>query len=171
MDRVVETIAPARLGSGFRWLLSSSWASNLGDGFAFAAGPLLVASQTDDAFLVAMAATLQWLPHLFFGLHVGALSDRLDRQRMVIAADLSRAIVLALLVVSIVTGSVSIAAVLLALFLLATAEVFADNASATLLPMLVARDDLPLANARIMAGFVTINQLAGPPIGAALFAL
>jgi predicted MFS family arabinose efflux permease len=37
--------------------------------------------------------------------------------------------------------------------------------------MLVERDDLPLANARIMAGFVTINQLAGPPIGAALFAL
>ena len=72
---------------------------------------------------------------------------------------------------SIVTGSVSIAAVLVALFLLATAEVFADNSSATLLPMLVERDDLPLANARIMAGFVTINQLAGPPIGAALFAI
>jgi predicted MFS family arabinose efflux permease len=171
MDRVVETIAPARLGSGFRWLLSSSWSSNLGDGFVFAAGPLLVASQTDDPFLVAMAATLQWLPHLFFGLHVGALSDRLDRQRMVIAADVSRAIVLGLLVIAIVTGSVSIAAVLVALFLLATAEVFADSAAATLMPMLVARDDLPLANARIMAGFVTINQLAGPPIGAALFAL
>ena len=72
---VIETLVPARLGTGFRWLLSSSWASNLGDGFAFAAGPLLVASQTDDAFLVAMAATLQWLPHLLFGLHAGAIAD------------------------------------------------------------------------------------------------
>jgi MFS family permease len=171
MERILETIAPARLGDRFRWLLSSSWSSNLGDGLAFAAGPLLVASQTDDAFLVAMAAMLQWLPHLLFGLHAGALSDRLDRRRMVIAANVLRAIILVLLSLSILTGGVSIAAVLLVLFLLATAEVFADNSSATLLPMLVTRDDLPLANARIMAGFVTINQLAGPPIGAALFAL
>lgn len=171
MRRLVETIAPERLGPGFRRLLASSWASNLGDGLAFAAGPLLVASQTDDAFLVAMAATLQWLPHLLFGLHAGALADRLDRRRMVIVANLLRAIVLGLLAISILTGSVSIGAVLIALFLLATAEVFVDNSSATLLPMLVARDDLPLANARIMAGFVTINQLVGPPIGAGLFAL
>lgn len=171
MERVLDVIAPARLGPGFRRLLASSWSSNLGDGLALAAGPLLVASQTDDAFLVALAATLQWLPHLLFGLHAGALSDRLDRRRMVIAADLSRALVLVLLVGSIVTGSVSIALVLVALALLATAEVFADNASATLLPMLVAREDLALGNSRIMAGFVTINQLAGPPIGALLFAL
>ena len=61
------------------------------------------------------------------------------------------------------TGTVSIGVVLVALFLLATAEVFADNASQTLLPMLVRREDLALANARIQAGFVTINQLAGPP--------
>jgi hypothetical protein len=46
---------------GFRWLLASSWASNLGDGIALAAGPLLVASLTHDAFLVALAATVQWI--------------------------------------------------------------------------------------------------------------
>ena len=41
----------------FRWLLASSWSTNLGDGIALAAGPLLVASLTDDAFLVSLAAT------------------------------------------------------------------------------------------------------------------
>lgn len=171
MRRALDVIAPARLGPGFRTLLGSSWSSNLGDGLALAAGPLLVASQTDDAFLVAMAAMLQWLPHLLFGLHAGALSDRLDRRRMVIVANVARALVLVLVVSSIVTGTVSIAIVLAALALIATAEVFADNASSTLLPMLVGRDDLTLANSRLMAGFVTINQLAGPPIGATLFAL
>jgi predicted MFS family arabinose efflux permease len=49
--------------------------------------------------------------------------------------------------------------------------VFADNTSATLLPMLVRRDDLAIANSRLMTGFITVNQLAGPPIGAALFAV
>jgi len=59
---------------------------------------------------------------------------------------------------------------LLALALLATAEVFADNTTTTLTPMLVRRDDLAVANSRLVAGFVSLNQLAGPPIGAALFA-
>jgi len=56
-----------------------------------------------------------------------------------------------------------------ALFVLATAEVFVDNSSATLVPTLVARDDLAVANSRVQTGFITVNQLAGPPLGAALF--
>ncbi len=52
---IVDAVAPTRMGVGFRWLLASSWTTNLGDGIALAAGPLLVASQTDDAFLVASA--------------------------------------------------------------------------------------------------------------------
>ena len=167
---LLDTLAPTRLGVGFRWLLASSWTTNLGDGIAIAAGPLLVASQTDDAFLVALAALVQWLPPLLFGLYAGAWSDRLDRRMIVVAVNLVRAAVLAVIATSIVTGMVSIAVVLVALFLLGTAEVFADNASQTLLPMLVRRPDLAIANARIQAGFITVNQLAGPPIGAALFA-
>ena len=166
----METIAPTRLGTDFRWLLSSSWISNLGDGIALAAGPLLVASQTDEPGLVALAVLLQQLPWLLFGLLAGALSDRLDRKRIVVAVDLVRAIVLVLLALSVVTDSVSVAVVLVALFLVGTAEVFADNASGTLLPMLVHRDDLAVANSRLMSGYITVNQLVGPPIGAALFA-
>ena len=170
MSRVVEALVPARLGIGFRWLVSSSWVSNLGDGIALAAGPLLVASLTDEAGLVALAALVQWLPPLLFALYAGAISDRLDRRMIVVSVDIARAIVLFVVAATIVTGTASIAIVLVALFVIATAEVFADNASHTLLPMLVRRDDLVVANARIQAGFVTINQLAGPPLGAALFA-
>jgi predicted MFS family arabinose efflux permease len=170
VSRLIDVLAPPRLGVGFRFLLSSSWISNLGDGVALAAGPLLVASQTDEAFLVALAALLQWVPPLLLGLYAGALSDRLDRRTIVVSVDVARAVVLAVIAASIATGMVSIGLVLVALFLLATAEVFADNASQTLLPMLVRRDDLALANARIQAGFITVNSLAGPPVGAALFA-
>ncbi len=162
---------PRRLGRGFRWLLASSWVTNLSDGIAIAAGPLLVASQTRDAFLVAAAAFVQWLPPLLFGLYAGALSDRLDRRLIVVTVNLIRAVVLGVMAASILTGTVSIAVVLAALFILGTAEVFADNTSHTLLPMLVQRSDLALANSRIQAGFITVNQLAGPPLGAALFAV
>jgi len=171
VSRLGQIVAPTRLGTGFRWLLASSWTSNLGDGIALAAGPLLVASLTDDPRLVALAATLQWLPPLLFGLLAGALSDRLDRRLLVVSVDLLRAAVLVVLTLVVVTDRVSIGVVLGTLFAVGVCEVFADNTSQTLLPMLVSRDDLAVANSRMQAGFVTVNQLAGPPIGAALFAV
>ena len=163
-------LVPARLGTGYRWLLASSWTTNLGDGLAVAAGPLLVASLTADPFLISLAALLQWAPPLVFGLFAGVISDRLDRRRIVMAADGIRTVVLGVLVTMMVTGHVTVTTALLALALLATAEVFADNTTTTLTPMLVRRDDLAVANSRLVAGFVSLNQLAGPPIGAALFA-
>lgn len=161
---------PRRLGSSFRWLVASNWVSNLGDGFAIAAGPLLVASETRNASLVAMAMLLQRVPWLAFSVFAGALADRHDRAVLVAFVDLVRAAVLAVLAVSILTGRVNIAVVLVAMFLLGTAEVFSNTAAGTLLPTLVARDDLALANARLQTGFVTVYQLVGPPIGAALYA-
>jgi predicted MFS family arabinose efflux permease len=171
VGRFVEVLVPARLGTSYRWLLASSWTTNLGDGVSLAAGPLLVASLTDDAFLVSLAALLRWAPPMVFGLYAGVLSDRLDRRRIVMVADGVRALVLAALVVTMLTGQVTVTVALVALGLFTTAEVFADNTSTTLAPMLVHRDDLAIANARIQAGLITLNQLAGPPLGAALFAV
>ncbi len=170
MSRLVEIVLPRRLGSGFRWLAASSWVSNLGDGFALAAGPLLVASQTRSATLVALALLLQQLPWLLFGLFAGAIADRVNRVLMVATVDLLRTAILVLLGASILTHHVSIGIILVALFMLGTAEVFGITASTTVLPSLVERDDLALANARVQTGFVTVYQLAGPPIGAGLFA-
>ncbi|NUR90192.1 MAG: MFS transporter [Nonomuraea sp.] len=165
----MERVLPARLGTGFRWLLASSWLTNLGDGVAAAAGPLLIASLTRDPLMISLSALVSWAPPLFFSLYAGVLSDRLDRRRIVIVANVVRAVVLAGLVVLMITGTVTVAAALVALTLRAVAEVFADNTTATITPMLVNRDDLAIANSRLGTGFITLNQLAGPPIGAALF--
>ena len=171
MTRLGQAIAPSRLGRPFRWLLASSWVSNLGDGIGLAAGPLLVASQTRDPFLVALAVVLQRIPWVLFGLLAGVVADRLDRRRIVIAVHVGRSVILLLLSVAVAADRVDIIVVLVAMFLLGTAETFADTTTSTLLPMVVERDDLAVGNARIMAGFVTVNQLAGPPIGAAMFAV
>ena len=63
-----------------------------------------------------------------------------------------------------------ITVVLVTMFVLGTAEVFADTTSGTLLPMVVGKADLGIGNARLMAGVLTMNQMAGPAIGAVLFA-
>jgi len=171
LARITETIVPARLGRSFRWLLSASFVNNAGDGIAVTAGPLLVASMTRDPFLVSMALLSEYLPVLVFGVIGGVAADRFDRKRMVVVVNLGRAFVLVALVATIVSGSVNIALVLLALFILGTAETFADSASSTLVPSLVAREDLGIANARMQGTFVLTNQLLLPPVGAFLFAV
>ena len=169
-SRVVETVFPRRLGTSFRWLVASSWTTNLGDGLMMAAGPLLVASQTRNPVLVAAAAMSFQLPWLVFGLVAGALADRLDRRVLVMVMDGARALVLAGLCTVIVTGHVNIWLVMAAMFLVGLAEVFADSSTNTLLPMLVEKRDLGIANARIQVGFLTANQLVGPALGAVVFA-
>ncbi|HEY3738160.1 MAG TPA: MFS transporter, partial [Jatrophihabitans sp.] len=166
-----ERLVPSQLGRAFRWLVASSWTSNVGDGIALAAGPLLVASQTDSAFLVALAVLLQRLPWLAFGLWAGALADRLDRRRVVVLADGSRVVVVAVLCLIIATSAVNIGIVLTAMLLLGVGEVFADTTTQTLMPMLVHHDDLGTGNHRLQAGYLVGNQLIGPPIGAFLFAV
>lgn len=166
-----EWIAPRRLGRDFRWLLSSSWTSNLGDGIALSAAPLLIASLTSSPILVAAGAMMQFLPWLLFGLLAGSIADHYDRRRLVMIANAARAVVVLALVVFLLTGAVTVWIVLATAFLYGTAEVFADSAGSTLLPMIVRRVDLGVGNARLQAGFLVGNQLAGPPIGAFLFAL
>jgi MFS family permease len=159
------------MGTAFRWNLASSWVGQLGDGIALAAGPLLVASQTRSPTLIASAAIVQRVPGLLLSLYAGALADRVDRRRMVLLANLLRAVVLAVLVAAIVTGTISITVLLVALFAVGVAEVFADTGWRAVLPMIVAKADLGLGNARQMSGFLVANQLIGPAVGASLFAL
>ncbi|MEV7693575.1 MFS transporter [Microbacterium sp. NPDC089189] len=166
-----EWVAPRRLGRDFRWLFASSVTSNIGDGIALAASPLLIASLTDSPVLVASGAIMQFLPWLLFGLHAGAIADRVDRRALIMVANGIRALVLVGLCVFLVTGITSIWMVLVVAFLYGTAEVFVDTTSSTLLPMMVTKPDLGIGNARLQAGFLVANQLGGPPLGAFLFAL
>ena len=169
MSTLVETVLPARLGTGFRWLVGSSWVTNLGDGMLIAAGPLLVASQTRDPLLVASAMLALQTPWLVFGLFAGAFADRLDRRLVMVVANTVRGLVLAGLSAVIATGHVNIAIVLVAMLALGTAETFVDATAGTLTPMLVEKRDLGIANSRLMAGMITGNQLVGPAVGALLF--
>jgi len=118
-----------------------------------------------------MATLLYRAPWLFFGLFAGWIADRVDRRRLVLIANVLRMGVLSALTVFIVTDVVNVAVVLVAMFALGTAETFVDTGAHTLLPMLVDAKDLGVGNARLVFGRRAINDLIGPPIGAALFAL
>ncbi len=171
MVTLVDRFAPDRLGQGFRWLVSSSWVGSVGDGIALSAGPLLIASETRSAFLVAAAAFLQRLPWLLLGLPAGVIADRVDRRLLLVCSEAFRAFVIVVLAVGLFTGHVGVWWVLTAMLLLGVADVFSNTTAGTLLPMLVNKDDLGLANSRLQGSLVLCQQLVGPPIGAFLFSL
>jgi MFS family permease len=170
VSRVVEAVLPSRLGTRFRWLVASQWSSNLADGVAVAAGPLLIQSQTSRPQLVALGTLLQFLPWLLFGLYAGVIADRIDRRRLMVIGNGLRAVVMVVLTTMIVADNVNVAIVLTVLFVLGSAEVFVDTTSSTLLPMMIEHRDLGVGNSRLMFGQHGLNRLAGPAIGGVLFA-
>lgn len=157
------------LGPDFTRLLSANAVSNVGDGVRLAAGPLLVASLTEDPGLVGGAVFVQQLPWLLLSLPAGAYVDRLDRRHLLLTVNLVRALVAGSLAWAVATDTASIPLVYAAIFLVGVAEVLADNASSALVPAVVASAQLPRANARLVTSFVVGNQFAGPPLGAWLF--
>ena len=159
----------ARLGADFTRLWTASAVSNIGDGVAMAAGPLLVAAVTDNPAYVAGAVFVQQLPWLLFALISGAFVDRLDRRRLVVVVNLLRAAALAALMLTVATGTVTVTVIYLVLFLLGTGETLADTAMSALLPAVVAPERLPAANARLYASFTIGNQFVAKPLGAWLF--
>jgi MFS family permease len=157
------------LGGGFARLWAANAVSNVGDGVALAAGPLLLASLTSDPALVAGAMFVQQLPWLLFALPAGVIVDRLDRGRLVVLVNVVRAAVIGGLAVAVGTGAVTVPLVYAALFVIGTMETLADSASTALLPAVVPPEQLPRANARLMGVQMVGNQLLAPPLGAALF--
>lgn len=87
------------------------------------------------------------------------------------AINIVRALILALLTVSILLDAASLTLIYAALFVLGTGETLADNATSTLVVSVVPRDRLGAANARLSVAFTVGNQLAGPPLGAWLFTI
>ncbi|MDQ4126870.1 MAG: MFS transporter [Actinomycetota bacterium] len=157
------------LGQEYTKLFAARTFSNLGDGMTLVAGPLLAASLTRDPLQIAGLAFAQRLPWLLFALPSGALVDRLDRRRLMAAVDAFRSAVVGLLGIAVLLDLASLPLLYGIFFLVGTAETLFDPASVSVLPAVVAREDLQRANGRLYAGQIVANNMAGPPLGGLLF--
>lgn len=162
---------PPPFGANFSKLWAATAVSNLGDGVRDAALPLLAATLTRDPALVAGVAVAGRLPWLLVSLVSGAIVDRVDRRRLMAAANLFRAAAVGLLVVSSATGMAQLPLVYVVAFALGVAETLFDNAFLSITPAVVPRSRLEAANGRLEAAMVVCNEFAGPPLGGVLFAI
>lgn len=119
-----------------------SW---FGDSLYFVSLLWLVQELTGSTALMGVVAACRTIP-LLFGVFAGVAVDRLDRRRIMMATDLFRAAVV-VLVPLLMAGQMlqfwHIAAVAL---LLSAAGVFFQPSQQSILPALVAREELPQAN-------------------------
>ena len=133
--------------------------------------PLLAAILTRDPVLIAGVTISTRLPWLLFSLVTGAISDRMDRRKLMIGADLLRVIIVALLAAAIITDVVNIWQLYICAFLLGACETLHVNAAQGLIPAIVQPHDLLSANARFASGQIVSAQFIGPPLGVALFSV
>jgi MFS family permease len=160
----------SRLGSDFSRIFAATTVSNLGDGIREAAFPLLAATMTRDPLLVAGVAAAGRAPWLLLTLVSGAIVDRVDRRTLMWRVDVFRAVVMAALAASVLSGAGSLPILYVCAFLLGTAETLFDNAAHAILPSVVGRENLERANGRLESAMMVSNDFAGPPVGALLFA-
>ncbi|WP_018218404.1 MFS transporter [Salinispora vitiensis] len=153
-----------QLGTPFWQLWSASAASNLADGIVKLALPLVAVSLTDSPMLVAGVAMAFSLPWLFFALPAGALADRLDRRRVMVAANTVRAVLFGVMALAVALDAASIWLLYAVAFGAGVAETLYDTSAQSILPQVVSRDALPRANGRLHAVTLAANQFVGPPL-------
>ncbi|HET9520007.1 MAG TPA: MFS transporter [Candidatus Limnocylindrales bacterium] len=164
-----------RLGGGLPasfwrlWLASA--ASNLSDGMFWVALPLLAVTLTDSPVLIAGVVVASRLPWLLFALVAGALADRLDRRRTMILVDIFRGGLLGALAVATFAGVASLPILYIVAFALGVAETLFDTSAQSIMPNIVESEQLSLANSRLYAVELMMNQFVGPPLGGFLAAV
>ena len=153
----------------FRRVYAAGAISQLGDAFQFVAllwyavllgGPLGV--------LAARIATS--LPSLVFGLHGGAVADRWDRRRTMIAADLVRGAVLLPVALAGLTGHLPLWGVVATGLVVTTASAYFTPALGAFLPTVVGRRNVLPANGLVTATN-NVALLGGWAVAAGLFAI
>jgi MFS family permease len=157
------------MGRDFGRLWAASAVSNIGDGIALAAFPLLAAAFSRDPAAVAGLTFAFTAPWLVFGLPAGALADRFDRRLLMVSVDTARAAGVVALAAAVLTDTAGLTALYAAAFFLGSAETLFANASGSILPALVPQDRLEEANGRLGASASVANEFVGPPVGGLLF--
>lgn len=161
----------ASLGAQFWKLWTASTLSNLADGLYRVALPLIAVHYTRSPFLVSLVTTLAFLPWLLVSLPAGALTDRLDRRRILVGASGLRAIALGVFTVAVVLGADSYWMVCVLALLLGIAEVFFEGTAQAALPMMVPNEQLNKANSRLFAARQVSETFVGQAGGGMLFAV
>jgi predicted MFS family arabinose efflux permease len=156
------------LSADFGKLWLGQGISELGSSVSSLALPTLaVLSLHAGPLEVGILAALQKVPFPFVSLLAGVFVDRLPKRAVLIVCDIGRAAVLGAIPVAALLGHLEIGLLYAAALAKGVLTVFFDLAYLSYGPILVGREDLSAANARLDSNFAVAN-VVGPGLGGLL---
>lgn len=134
----------------FRRVFLAVAASELGDALHYIA-LMWFAFDVGGAGGVIAVRLADSIPAFLFGLHGGLAADRFSRKRLMVSADLLRAVVLVPVAIAGLTGDLPLWGLVVASFVLESATSFFAPAYGAMIPTLVDRSNVQRANALVQS--------------------
>jgi MFS family permease len=163
----VRMLTPLR-HRDFRLLWSGMCVSLIGDGIFLVAMAWQVYALSNAPSALAMVGIAMTIPTILFLLIGGVVSDRLDRRRVMIAADLARGVAVTALAVLSITGVLALWHVVALVALYGAGAAFFGPAFDAIVPDVLPASELAQANSLDQFVRPIALRLAGPAIGGGL---
>ena len=176
-----------RLPLNYWKLWGASFISNTGNGITAIAFPWLASSLTRSPLTIAIVGLMSQLPWLLLTLPAGVITDRLDRKKIIVATDVVRAVVTALATIILIihrndfvhvknplgayhggSQGIILGTMMIASFLLGSAEVLGNNSSQTFMPEVISEEHLAKGNGQMWSAEYLTNSFIGPALGSLL---
>jgi DHA3 family tetracycline resistance protein-like MFS transporter len=154
----------------FRLLWSGMCVSLLGDGVFFVALVWQVYALSNAPTAFAVVGISMTVPTIGFLLLGGVVSDRLDRRRVMLAADVTRGVVVGMIAVLSLTGALRLWHLMALAALYGVGTAFFDPAFDAIVPEILPKEALAQANSLDQFVRPIALRLAGPALGGLLIA-
>jgi MFS family permease len=165
---------PPPLSAAFRsYVFTVLWTatvvSNVGSWMVSASAGWLMTSLDPDPLLVALVQAASTLPVFLFAIPAGALADILDKRKFLIALEVLATVVSAAYALLVGLGLATPTNLLVFTFAIGATGALTIPAWQSIIPQLVAKDDLASAVAANSVG-VNVSRALGPALGGAAIA-
>lgn len=162
-------VTPLRSSRDFRLLFASGVVTNLGSMITYVALPFQIKELTGSYVAVGAIGLVELVPLIVFGLWGGALADAIDRRVMVILTEVGLGITSLILLLNALAPSPQVWVIYVVAALVATMDALQRPSLDSLVPRVVAHDQLTAAGALTSLRW-QFGQIVGPAVGGLLVA-
>jgi MFS family permease len=171
----MSTIMPVSAGAlltqrSFLFFLLSRSLSRFSSQIAAVAIGWQVYDLTGSAFMLGMVGLVQFLPTALLVFVAGQAADRYERKRVLQICQFAEAMTALALAWGASTGTLTVAEIFIATFVLGTAGAFESPTTAALLPLIAPPGSLQRATA-LSSGSAQIATITGPALGGLAYAV
>jgi MFS family permease len=170
-DESMTTVESVRRNPGFLWLWGGQGISIFGEQFTGLAIPVLAVTLLHAvAWQLGILNAASTAAFLIVGLPAGAWVDRWLKRRVMITADVTRALALAVVPILWFTHLLNIWELLIIVAVVGVASVFFDVGYQSYIPLLVKPEQVGPANSTLEAT-AQVGRIGGPAIAGALLTI